>query len=116
MNTPSNPRNPSNPGTTFRDPDGDRRWLRLVFAVPFTLLTLIAAFFCWAALVTAPDGPWDDEAYAAIALSCALALAAAVAVVGLWLLPSVRKVIGWRWLTPALALAAVAAVRWGTGT
>ncbi|UXY30936.1 hypothetical protein [Streptomyces sp. HUAS TT20] len=44
----------------------------MVLAVPLTLLTLIAAFFCWTALTMRPSGPWDDDAYAAIVLSCVL--------------------------------------------
>ena len=88
----------------------DRGCLRLVLAVPLTLLTLAAGFFCWAALVTRPSGPWDDDAYAAIALSCVLTLLTAAAALGLRLLG--RRVLGWAWAAPALALAAAAAVRW----
>ncbi|GGW72551.1 hypothetical protein GCM10010503_57700 [Streptomyces lucensis JCM 4490] len=92
-------------------PYDDRGGVRLVLAVPVTLLTLVAAFCCWASLVTRPSGPWDDGAYAGIALACLLTLAAAGAVAGLWLFPSVRRAMGLVWAAPALALAAVAALR-----
>ena len=93
-------------------PDDDRGCLRLVLAVPLTLLTLIAAICCWAALTTRPSGSWDDEAYAGIVLACVSTLGAAGAATGLWLLPSVRPVMGWGWVLPALVLGAVAGVRW----
>lgn len=93
-------------------PDDDRGCVRLVLAVPLTLLTLTAAFFCRTALTIRPSGPWDDQAYAAIALSCVLTLMTAAAVLLLRLLPSVRRLVGWGWVTPALALGMVAAVRW----
>ncbi|MFE1886195.1 hypothetical protein [Streptomyces diastatochromogenes] len=93
-------------------PENDRGRIRLVLAVPLTLLTLTAAFFCWTALTIRPSGPWDDEAYGGIVLSCVLTLTAAAAVLLLRLLPSVRRFLGWGWVTPALALGVVAAVRW----
>ncbi|MFF3892856.1 hypothetical protein ACFYY3_06625 [Streptomyces sp. NPDC001812] len=93
-------------------PDDDRGCLRLVLAVPITLLTVIAAFFCWAALTMRPSGPWDDDAYAAIVLSCILTIGAAGAAIGLWLLPSVRRVMQWWWPLPATVMAVAAAARW----
>ncbi|MEV5311973.1 MULTISPECIES: hypothetical protein [unclassified Streptomyces] len=93
-------------------PDDDRGGLRMVLAVPLVLLTLIAGFFCWCALTVRPNGPWDDGAYAAIVLSCLLSVSAAAAAAALWLLPWVRRVAGWAWLTPALVVGGVAAVRW----
>ncbi|MEV6840644.1 hypothetical protein AB0N17_40270 [Streptomyces sp. NPDC051133] len=92
-------------------PDDGRRANR-VLAVPVTLLTLVTAFFCWAALVTRPAGPWDDGAYAGIAVACLVALVAATGALGLWLLS--RRALGWAWAAPALILAAVAAVRWAS--
>ncbi|MFF7594432.1 hypothetical protein [Streptomyces mirabilis] len=96
-------------------PDEYRGCLRLVVAVPLTLLTLIAAYFCWMALTISPSGSWDDDAYAGIVLSCVLTIGAAGAATGLWLLAPVRRVMGWGWVLPALSLGAVAAVRWGMG-
>jgi hypothetical protein len=101
--------------TSPHHPDDDRGCLRPVLAVPITLLTLVAAFFCWTALTMRPSNPWDDEAYAAIVLSCVLTIGAAGAAIGLWLLPSVRRVLGWGWVAPALLLGVMAGVRWGTG-
>ncbi|WP_371648556.1 hypothetical protein [Streptomyces mirabilis] len=40
-----------------------------MLAVPLTLLTLIAAYFCWMALTIGPSGSWDDDAYAGFVLS-----------------------------------------------
>ncbi|MFE2100280.1 MULTISPECIES: hypothetical protein [unclassified Streptomyces] len=96
-------------------PDDDRGCVRPVLAVPLTLLTLIAAYFCWTALTIRPSGSWDNDAYAGIVLSCVLTIGAAGAATGLWLLPSVRRVMGWGWVVPAVALGVVAGVRWGLG-
>ncbi|MFE5219880.1 MULTISPECIES: hypothetical protein [unclassified Streptomyces] len=93
------------------DPLDNRGGVRRVLAVPVALLTLVAAFFCWAALVTRPNGPWDEGAYAGITAACLLTLAAAGAVTALWLLPSVRRAMGWAWTAPALTLAALAILR-----
>ncbi|MFE6226269.1 hypothetical protein [Streptomyces sp. NPDC057854] len=94
-------------------PDDDRRWLRVVFAVPVGLLTLVAGYFCRLAVTIRPSGVWDDDAYAGIELAGAIAVGAAGAVVALWLAPSVRRVMGWPWVVPAVLLGVVAAVRWG---
>lgn len=58
-------------------PSDDRGWLRLVLAVPITLFTLIGAASCWTALTIRPSGPWDDDAYGGIELSCLLTIGAA---------------------------------------
>lgn len=93
-------------------PDDDRGCLRLVLAVPLTLLILIAAMCCWAALTMRPSGPWDDEAYAGIVLACVFTIGAAGAVAALWRVPSVRRTMPWWWILPALLLGVVAGVRW----
>ncbi|MEW1824845.1 hypothetical protein [Streptomyces sp. NPDC088196] len=92
--------------------DDDRGCLRMVLAVPLVLLTLVAACFCRAALTIRPSGPWDDDAYAGIVLACVLAVGAAGAVVGVWLLPSVRRVMGWWWTGPAVVSGVIAAIRY----
>ncbi|MFB6672257.1 hypothetical protein ACFCWG_07640 [Streptomyces sp. NPDC056390] len=99
--------------TDLAPPDADRGCLRVALALPFGVLTLIAAYFCWTAMSIRPYGSWDDDAYTGIALSCAVTIAAAGSAAALWLLPSVRRVIGWWWVAPALALGVAAAVRWG---
>ncbi|MFM9629570.1 MULTISPECIES: hypothetical protein [Streptomyces] len=93
-------------------PSDDRGWLRLVLAVPVTLFTLIGAASCWTALTIRPSGPWDDDAYGGIELSCLLTIGAAGAVVALRSMPSVRQVVRWWWIGPALVMAGAAAVRW----
>ncbi|MFE5208974.1 hypothetical protein [Streptomyces sp. NPDC056600] len=93
-------------------PDDDRTALRVLFAVPVGLLTLVSGFFLWLALVTRPDGAWDEAAYGGIELGCVLAILSAGAVGALWLAPSVRRVMRWPWLTPALLLGLAAVVRW----
>ncbi|MGW1541541.1 hypothetical protein ACWCPM_15125 [Streptomyces sp. NPDC002309] len=95
--------------------DDDRGCLRLVLAVPLILLTLIAAYFCWTALTIQPSGPWDDDAYAGIVLSCVLTIGAAGAAAVLWVLPPVRRVMRWLWAGPALLFGVVATVRWVMG-
>ncbi|MFG2776751.1 hypothetical protein ACGFY7_02685 [Streptomyces prunicolor] len=95
--------------------DDDRGCLRLVLAVPLVLLTLVAVCFCWAALTIRPSGSWDDDAYAGIVLACVLSIGAAGAVVGVWLLPSVRRVMGWWWVGPAVVSGVVAGIRYMGG-
>ncbi len=95
--------------------DDDRGCLRLVLAVPFTLLTLIAAYFCRTALTISPSGVWDDDAYAGIVLSCVVSLGTAVAAAALWVVPSVRRIMPWWWLLPALLSGVAAGVRWAVG-
>ncbi|MGW3100593.1 hypothetical protein [Streptomyces sp. NPDC001100] len=94
--------------------DDDRGCLRLVLAVPLVLLTLAAALGCWTALTIRPSGPWDDDAYAGIVLSCVLAMGAAGAVAAVCSLPSVRRITGWWWTGPAVPAGAIAAIRWAT--
>ncbi|MFC9638646.1 hypothetical protein ACFTZF_08880 [Streptomyces mirabilis] len=101
--------------TSHSEVDNDRGCLRLVLAVPLILLTLVAAYFCWTALTIRPSGPWDDDAYAGIVLSCVLTIGAAGAVAVLWLLPSVRRVMRWWWVGPAVLLGVIAVIRWVTG-
>ncbi|MEH0543978.1 hypothetical protein QA802_13050 [Streptomyces sp. B21-105] len=101
--------------TTPSPADDDRGCLRLVLAVPLTLLTLIAAYFCWTALTITPSGPWDDDAYAGIVLACVLTIAAGGTAAALWLSPSARRALPWWWLLPALLLSTVAGARWVVG-
>ncbi|MFJ2396419.1 hypothetical protein ACIOTI_27180 [Streptomyces sp. NPDC087843] len=101
--------------TAHSEVDSDRGCLRLVLVVPLILLTLAAAYFCWTALTIRPSGPWDDDAYAGIVLSCVLSIGAAGAVAVLWLLPSVRRTMRWWWVGPAVLLGVIAAIRWVTG-
>ncbi|WP_416957485.1 hypothetical protein [Streptomyces sp. Agncl-13] len=96
-------------------PNDDRGCLRLVLAVPLTLLTLVAAYFCWTALTIRPSGSWDDDAYAGIVLSCVLTIGAAGATAVLWVLPPVRRIMGWWWVGPAALLGVIAVIRWVTG-
>ncbi|MFJ5302789.1 hypothetical protein [Streptomyces sp. NPDC088350] len=80
-----------------------------------TLLTLVAAYFCWTALTIRPLGSWDNDAYAGIVLSCVLTIGAAGAAAMLWLLPPVRRVLRWWWVSPAVLLGVIAVIRWVTG-
>ncbi|AWT45209.1 MULTISPECIES: hypothetical protein [Streptomyces] len=95
--------------------DDDRGCLRVVLAVPFLLMTLIEAYFCRLALTIRPSGPWDDDAYAGITLSCVITLGMAAAVTALWAVPSVRRVVPWWCISPALLMGIVAAVQWING-
>ncbi|RZU34709.1 hypothetical protein EV284_4308 [Streptomyces sp. BK022] len=92
--------------------DGDRRPLATVLAMPIVLLTLVSAYFCWTALTIRPSGPWDDDAYAGIVLACVMSVGAAGVAAAVWVLPSVRRVLGWGWVVPAVVLGVVAGVRW----
>ncbi|MET7674634.1 hypothetical protein [Streptomyces seoulensis] len=93
----------------------DRHWLATVYAVPVVLLTLISAYFCWTALTIRPSGAWDDDAYAGIVLACVMGVGAAGVAAVVWVLPPVRRVLGWGWVVPALVLGVVAGVRWALG-
>ncbi|MFJ3659332.1 hypothetical protein ACIPPM_02565 [Streptomyces sp. NPDC090119] len=93
----------------------DRGCLVMVLAVPIVLLTLVSAYFCWTALTIQPSGAWDDDAYAGIVLACVMSVAAAGVAAGVWVLPGVRRVLGWGWVAPALMLGVIAGVRWATG-
>ena len=95
--------------------DDDRGCLRPVLAAPLVLLTLAAALCCWTALTVRPSGSWDDDAHAGITLSCVLAIGAAGAVVGVCLLPAVRRIMGWWWTGPAAVAGVIAGIRWATG-
>ncbi|GAA4918981.1 hypothetical protein ACFPM3_00015 [Streptomyces coeruleoprunus] len=92
---------PIDPTTTTDDPG----CLRVVLVAPLLLLTLITAYFCWTALSIRPSGPWDDDAYAGITLSCVLAMSAAGAVTAVWILPSVRRALPWWCVSPSLCWA-----------
>ncbi|MEV7199481.1 hypothetical protein [Streptomyces griseoluteus] len=94
--------------------DDDCRLLATVFAVPLILLTLVSAFFCWTALTIRPSGAWDDDAYGGIVLACVMRPRAAAVAAAVWLVPVVRRVLGWGWVVPALVLGVVAGVRWAT--
>ncbi|MEU6662251.1 hypothetical protein [Streptomyces sp. NPDC046821] len=94
--------------------DADRGCLRVALAVPLILLTLAAAAFCWMAVTTRPGYPGDEDAYRGIEAGCLAAVFFAGLAALLWLLPSVRRVMRWPWVTPAAALLAVAVVRWVT--
>lgn len=93
----------------------DRHWLTTVYAVPVVLLTLVSAYFCWLALTIRPSGAWDDDAYAGIVLACVMSVGAAGVAAAVWVLPPVRRVLGWGWVVPALVLGVVAGVRWAVG-
>ncbi|MET8692501.1 hypothetical protein ACFTT0_02065 [Streptomyces bauhiniae] len=95
--------------------DDDRGCLVMVLAVPIVLLTLVSAYFCWTALTIRPSGTWDDDAYAGIVLACVMSVGASGVAAAVWVLPGVRRVLGWGWVVPALVLGVVAGVRWAVG-
>ncbi|MFF8650455.1 hypothetical protein ACF06D_19775 [Streptomyces griseoluteus] len=95
--------------------DDDRGCLVMVLAVPIILLTLLSAYFCWTALTIRPSGVWDDDAYAGIVLACVMSAGSAAVAAVVWVVPAVRRVLGWGWVAPALVLGVVAGVRWATG-
>ncbi|MET7639758.1 hypothetical protein [Streptomyces sp. NPDC005438] len=96
--------------------DGDRGCLRALLVVPLVVLTLIAAFFCWTALTIRPSGSWDHDASTGIVLSCVLTLGASGLASAMWLVPSLRRLMPWWWMVPALSLGVLAAVRWAVDT
>ncbi|WP_327400200.1 hypothetical protein OG194_08265 [Streptomyces sp. NBC_01288] len=98
--------------TSTSPSDNDRGCLRIVLAVPLVLLTLVAVSCCWTALTIRPSGSGDDDAHAGIVLACVLAIGGAGAVVGVWLLPSVRRVMGWWWVGPTVVSGVVSVIRY----
>ncbi|MFJ1748707.1 hypothetical protein ACIOJD_21015 [Streptomyces sp. NPDC088116] len=94
----------------------DQGCLRRVMAVPLVILHTIAAGCCYSALITRPSGPWDQDAYGAITLSCFLAIAVSATALLITVAPvSIRRAMGPWWLVPPLLFTAVAAVRWALG-
>ncbi|MEU7031708.1 hypothetical protein AB0A60_34050 [Streptomyces sp. NPDC046275] len=84
-------------------------------AVPLGILHVFAAALLVAAFATQPSGPWDHDAYAAIAVLCVLTvltngLALAITV----LPPTVRRAMGPWWVAPPLVMGMMAIVRWAT--
>ncbi|MEU9061007.1 hypothetical protein AB0D13_19690 [Streptomyces sp. NPDC048430] len=94
-------------------PGDDSGCLRRVMAVPLTILYVIAAFCCYAAVTTRPSGSWDHDAYGAITLLRCLTVA--VSVLGLLVTvvpPTVRRAMGPWWLVPPLTLSLIATAWW----
>ncbi|WP_243766425.1 hypothetical protein [Streptomyces sp. GC420] len=98
---------------TVESPDADEKGcLRWVLGVPLVILHLIAAFFCWTALITRPSHPWDDTARGAITLMSALAIAVGALALLITAAPSSRRALGPWWFAPPIVVCVVAAVRW----
>ncbi|MER5933845.1 hypothetical protein [Streptomyces sp. NPDC002054] len=94
---------------------GDEGCLRWVLGGPLVLLHLVAAWFLYLALTIRPSGSWDDDAYAAIELSCLITIAASLLALAVTAVPPVRKAMGSWWLAPPLVLGGAAVLRLALG-
>ncbi|MFE9496738.1 hypothetical protein [Streptomyces collinus] len=77
-----------------------------------TLAHLPSGYLAYAALVTQPQGAWDESTLTGIETACALLIVLSAATFLLALPPVRRRTLGRWWLAPALAFLLVGAARW----
>ncbi|MDX2598116.1 MULTISPECIES: hypothetical protein [Streptomyces] len=77
-----------------------------------TLAHLPSGYLAYAALVTQPQGAWDESTLTGIETACALLIVLSAATFLLALPPVRRRTLSRWWLAPALAFLLVGAARW----
>lgn len=97
-------------------PPEDTRAVRWIVGVPLVFLNVVAAAGLLGAFTFAPEGPWDDGAYAAIGAACACTVAASALALAVAAWPAHRRLLGPWWMLPPLGLGAAAVVRWASST
>ncbi|MFE1312139.1 hypothetical protein [Streptomyces sp. NPDC058755] len=86
--------------------------LRGPWGVILVLANLLSAYVAYAALVTQPQGAWDESTLTGIEVASALLIALSVVTFLLALLPVRRQTLGRWWLAPSLLFLVVGAARW----
>jgi hypothetical protein len=88
------------------------RELRSPWEVLLLLAHLVTAWLAYAALVTQPQGTWDESTLTGIEAACAMVVAAGAATLLLSVLPLRRKALGPWWLAPPVVFLTLGAARW----
>ncbi|MEU6482559.1 hypothetical protein [Streptomyces sp. NPDC046887] len=88
------------------------RELRGPWGVPLLLLNLLSAWLTYAALVTEPQGPWDESALTAIEATCFLTVVAGTVTLLLSSVAVLRRSLTRWWLAPPTASLFLGIVRW----
>jgi hypothetical protein len=86
--------------------------LRGPWGVILVLANLPSAYVAYGALVTQPQGAWDESTLAGIEFASALLIALSVVTFLLALLPVRRRTLSRWWLAPSLLFLVVGAARW----
>lgn len=88
------------------------RELRSPWGVLLLLAHAATAFLVYAALVTQPQGDWDENTLTGIEAACAMVVVAGAATLLLSALPVRRRTLRAWWLVPPLVFLGVGAARW----
>lgn len=86
--------------------------LRGPWGVTLILANLFSVYVAYGALVTQPQGAWDESTLTGIEFASALLIALAVITSLLALVPVVRHTLSRWWLAPSLTFLAVGVARW----
>ncbi|MET8583966.1 hypothetical protein ABZX39_24280 [Streptomyces collinus] len=86
--------------------------LRGPWGVLLLLANLLNGYVAYAALVTRPQGAWDESTLTGIETACALLVVFSAVTFLLALLPVRRRTLSRWWLAPALVFLLVGAARW----
>ncbi|MFE7413487.1 hypothetical protein [Streptomyces laurentii] len=86
--------------------------LRGPWGITLILFDLFGAYIAYGALVTRPQGAWDERTLTGIEFTSALLIALSVLTFLLALVPVRRKTLSRWWLAPPLVLLLAGAARW----
>ncbi|MER5357219.1 hypothetical protein [Streptomyces sp. NPDC002785] len=86
--------------------------LRGPWGVILILANLLNGYVAYGALVTQPQGAWDEQTLTGIEFASALLIMLGVITSLLALLPVRRRTLSRWWLAPSLIFLAVGAARW----
>jgi hypothetical protein len=86
--------------------------LRSPWGVVLLLANLLNAYFAYAALVTQPQGTWDEQTLTGIEFTSALLILLSALTLLLSVLPVRRHALGRWWLAPPVVFLILGAARW----
>ncbi|MER7055969.1 MULTISPECIES: hypothetical protein [unclassified Streptomyces] len=86
--------------------------LRGPWGITLILANLLSTYVAYGALVTQPQGAWDESTLTGIEFASALLITLGVITSLLALVPVRRQALSRRWLAPSLILLAVGVARW----